>query len=218
MHYKNLETLIVLSEELQEIGDTRFFDSTKLKTIILCAITPPNIAQSCFKEGLTFYVPDDSLYLYQTTYPNYGLNFLPISEYSGDFDLLELNIEKLGWNFEINRISPAWYYYDVSTWNSCDIVLTNGCFHSEIFPVTNKNHYLSFTYKQNTIICDLKNSLQNDKPAISPEPGDHCSRIYVYTETPLKIICHRWISENNRISRLRYEKNKLKCNYQRSKL
>lgn len=182
---QKLETLIILSEEFFDFKYKYSYSyHKKLNTIILCAKTPPTGIP--FYDNRVFYVPDKSLHSYQTAYPRNALNFLPISEYVDD--LSKFNIDKPDWNYEIERLSPSWYYYDVNTWNRVDIILTNGVFHSEVYPVSGKNLYLNFAYKPNTIICDLEIYSEDDKPMIFPEPGDHYSRIYVYSETPVNIM------------------------------
>lgn len=153
-YYKNLETLVILADKLNTIGEYYGSWTKKLNTIILCVTTPPESIYGLFNNGRIFYVPDDSLYSYQTTYQNNALNFLPISEYSGD--LSYLNVNKPNFNYEIDSDSSAWYYYDVSTGSS--IVLTNGVFHSEIYPISasDENLYFNFIYNPNTIICGLE--------------------------------------------------------------
>lgn len=185
-HYKNLETLVILSDKLDTLKKYYSHIQDNINTIILFSKIPPTI-NSFSNNGLRFYVPDDSLYLYQTTYPrSYALNFLPISEY-GD-DLSKFNIDKPNWNYEIETHSSSWYYYDV--YKNSEVILTNGVFHSEPYSVSlsDKNVYLNFIYKPNTIICDLEIYSEDDKPMIFPELGDYYSRIYVYSETPVKIM------------------------------
>ena len=185
-YYKNLETLVILADKLNTIGEYYGSWTEKLNTVILCATTPPTIYG--FNNERMFYVPDDSLYSYQTAYPNDALNFLPISEYIDD--LSKFNIDKPNWNYEIETHSPSWYYYDVYKGYSSrvSIILTNGVFHSQPYYVSDKNVYLNLAYKPNTIICDLEIFSEYDKPMVFPEPNDNYSRIYVYSETPVKIM------------------------------
>lgn len=186
-YYKNLETLVILADKLNTIGKYHGSWADKLNTIVLYATTPPTI-YGCFNNERMFYVPDDSLYSYQTAYPNDALNFLPISEYRDD--LSKFNIDKPNWNYEIETHSPSWYYYDVYKGYSSrvSIILTNGVFHSQPYYVSDKNVYLNLAYKPNTIICDLEIFSEYDKPIVFPEPNDNYSRIYVYSETPVKIM------------------------------
>lgn len=184
LYYKNLETLVILADKLNTIGEYHGSWTEKLNTVILCATTPPTIHG--FNNERMFYVLDDSLYSYQTAYPRNALNFLPMSEYRGN--LSKFNIDKPNWNYEIETHSPSWYYYDVyNRWNT-EVILTNGVFHSEVYPVSGKNLYLNLAYKPNTIICDLEIFSEDDKPIVFPEPNDNYSRIYVYSETPVKIM------------------------------
>jgi len=190
-NYKTLETLVILSDKLNTIECTSWKDSWTgtLSTIILCATTPPTIHSGYFNNGRMFYVPDESLYSYQTAYPRNVSSFLPISEYDGD--LSYSNINKPNWDYKIDSGSPSWYYYDVRSENGIDIMLANGVFHSEIYRVSEskKNLYFNFIYNPNTIICDLEISSKDDKPIVLPEPSYYyTSRIYVYSETPVKIM------------------------------
>lgn len=190
--YEKLETLVILSEESFTSLSFKYLNGSfspspeELNTIILCAKTPPT--ELSFKNDCVFYVPDKSLYLYQKAYPRHALYFFPISEYSGNLSLSKFNIDKPNWNYEIEMFSPSWYYYDVYTKDKISIILTNGVFRSKVYPVSGENLYLNFVYKPNTIICDLEISSEDDKPVIFPEPKDNYSRIYVYSETPVKIV------------------------------
>ncbi|MBD5410064.1 MAG: hypothetical protein HDR53_03140 [Treponema sp.] len=186
--YPNLEEIIIKGD-IQYL-ETNAFDSTKATKVVFASTNIPPSTSLSVTSNCIFYVPDESLYLYQTTYAKKALQFFPISEYSGN--LSTVNIDKPDWNYEIEKLSPSWYYYDASipTYTGVNIVLTNGVFHSEPYHVSyvsNRTVYLNFIYKPNTIICDLKLSSENDKPTALPNSSDY-SRIYVYSETPVKII------------------------------
>lgn len=186
--YPNLEEIIIKGD-IQDLKPNAF-NSTKATKVVFSSTNIPPSTSLLVASNYIFYVPDESLYLYQTTYAKKALQFFPISEYSGD--LSTVNIDKPDWNYEIEKLSPSWYYCDVSknTSNIANIVLTNGVFHSKPYSVSSsdKNVYLNFIYKPNTIICNLEIYSEDGNPMVFPEPNDNYSRIYVYSETPVKII------------------------------
>ena len=76
----------ILPASLTKLGDSVFYGSTNLTTVVCKAVTPPTIGGSVFaytKAELIIYVPDDSVEAYKTAtnWSAYADKIHPISEY-----------------------------------------------------------------------------------------------------------------------------------------